>query len=427
MAIMITARQRRLLVLLSTAFFVFSVFYCCSRLASLTMPQSDQTKYDQPKVEISRADNPMSYGMYNRPAYDSIDLVRNLPSEYIPTKANGRRLVVIGDIHGMLDPFEKLLKKITFDPKRDHIVAVGDMVNKGPKTPELINRLMELKASAVRGNHEDRVILAWAALNAQQGVQAYLDSESEAKRRGEDEDLKTARSLNEAQMNWLRNLPVILSAESMSLFIVHAGLVPGVPVHQQDPWAVMNMRTLRFPRAEFRIKEIERKRKQEEKKKKQELEKQQEEEKKQKELEKQWAQEMKKPEGKPSKRDESSSEEEAAVLVPRAQPDPAASARDPALQLLSTDRDVWIPVNDRGGEQWSDLWNAEQRKLPAIERRSIIYGHDAKMGYKEDTFTFGLDSGCVKGNALTALVIQGTEDGGWKPLTFQVSCKKGWF
>lgn len=422
MAIMITARQRRLLVLLSTAFFVFSVFYCCSRLVALTMPHDDSADYDQPKVEISRADNPMSYGTYNRPAYDGIDLVRNLPSEYIPTKANGRRLVVIGDIHGMLDPFEKLLKKITFDPKRDHIVAVGDMVNKGPKTPELINRLMELKASAVRGNHEDRVILAWSALNAQQGVQAYLDSEAETKRRGEEEDLKTARSLNEAQMNWLRNLPVILSAEPMSLFIVHAGLVPGVPVHQQDPWAVMNMRTLRFPRAEFRIKEIEKKRKQEEKKKKQELEKQQEED-------------LKKLAEKLPKRDGSSSDEEgqeASVLVPRAQPDPvvaaaAASAGDPALELLSTDRDVWIPVNDRGGEQWSNLWNSEQKKLPAIERRTIIYGHDAKMGYKEDTYTFGLDSGCVKGNALTALVIQGTEDGGWKPLTFQVQCKKGWF
>ncbi|KAM0439646.1 hypothetical protein ACHAPT_000738 [Fusarium lateritium] len=418
MAIMITVRQRRLLVLLSTVFFVLSVFYCSSRLVALIMPQDDQSKYDQPKVEISRADNPMSYGMYNRPAYDSIDLVRNLPAEYIPTKDNGRRLIVVGDIHGMLDPFEKLLKKVSFDPEHDHIVAVGDMVNKGPKTPELINRLIELKASAVRGNHEDRVILAWSALNAQQGVGAYLNSEEVVKRQGEEEDLKTARSLTEVQMNWLKNLPVILSAESMALFIVHAGMVPGVPVHQQDPWAVMNMRSLRFPRAEFRIKEIEKKRKKEEKKKKQELEKQKE-------------QDAKKLKQSLPKRSESSSEEEgqeAPVLAPRAQPAAAAaSTGDSASVFRSTDRDVWIPVNGHEGEQWTDLWNNEQRKLPAAERRSVIYGHDAKLGYREDKYTFGLDSGCVKGNALTALVIKATDDGGWKPLTFQVQCKKGWF
>jgi hypothetical protein len=49
------------------------------------------------------------------------------------------------------------------------------------------------------------------------------------------------------------------------------------------------------------------------------------------------------------------------------------------------------------------------------------------MGYQEDSYTFGLDSGCVKGNALTALVIQAKEDGGWKHSTHQVMCKKGWW
>ncbi|KAF4944705.1 hypothetical protein FSARC_14602, partial [Fusarium sarcochroum] len=175
MAIMITAPQRRLLVLLSTFFFIFSLFYCCSRLAALTIGPPKVEEVDPvPQVELLRADNPMSYGMYNRPSYDGIDLIRNLPSEYIPTSKNGRRLVVVGDIHGMLEPFEKLLKKIEFNPKNDHLIAVGDMINKGPKSSEVIARLMELKASAVRGNHEDRVILSWRALSAQQGVAAYL-------------------------------------------------------------------------------------------------------------------------------------------------------------------------------------------------------------------------------------------------------------
>ncbi|KLP19625.1 uncharacterized protein LW94_3091 [Fusarium fujikuroi] len=274
---MITAPQRRLLVLLSTFFFVFSIFYCCSRLAALTVgPVEVEDEVLRPQVELLRADNPMSYGMYNRPRYDGIDLIRNLPSEYVPTAKNGRRLLVVGDIHGMLDPFEKLLKKIEFNPKTDHVIAVGDMINKGPKSSEVVARLMELKATAVRGNHEDRVILAWRGLSSQQGVAAYLDTKDAAKHRGEEADLKTARSLSEAQMTWLKNLPVIISAESMALYFVHAGLVPGVPLPQQDAWAVMNMRTLRFPREEFRKKEIEKKRKQAEKQRQKELAKAQE-------------------------------------------------------------------------------------------------------------------------------------------------------
>ncbi|EXL88055.1 hypothetical protein FOPG_01053 [Fusarium oxysporum f. sp. conglutinans race 2 54008] len=419
MAIMITAPQRRLLVLLSTFFFVFSIFYCCSRLAALTVgPVEVEDEVLRPQVELLRADNPMSYGMYNRPRYDGIDLIRNLPSEYVPTAKNGRRLVVVGDIHGMLDPFEKLLKKIEFNLKTDHVIAVGDMINKGPKSSEVVARLMELKASAVRGNHEDRVILAWRGLSSQQGVAAYLDTKDAAKHRGEEAYLKTARSLSEAQMTWLRNLPVIISAESMALYFVHAGLVPGVPLPQQDAWAVMNMRTLRFPREEFRKKEIEKKRKQAEKQRQKELAKAQED-----------------AQAKFQQRSFVPGEEgtDSHAHAARAEPAPADSAGavlstdEAAAERTNPDRDVWIPIDGHEGERWTDLWNSEQRKLRGPDRRSVIYGHDAKMGYQEDSYTFGLDSGCVKGNALTALVIQAKEDGGWKHSTHQVMCKKGWW
>ncbi|KAF4457301.1 Bis(5'-nucleosyl)-tetraphosphatase, symmetrical [Fusarium austroafricanum] len=416
---MITAPQRRLLVLLSTFFFVFSVFYCCSRLAALTVgPAEVEEETLRPQIELLRADNPMSYGMYNRPRYDGIDLIRNLPSEYVPTAKNGRRLVVVGDIHGMLDPFEKLLKKIQFNPETDHVIAVGDMINKGPKSSEVVARLMELKASAVRGNHEDRVILAWRDLSSQQGVAAYLDSEDATKHRGEEPFLKTARSLTEAQMTWLKNLPVIISAESMALYIVHAGLVPGVALPQQDAWAVMNVRTLRFPREEFRMQEIEKKRKQAEKLRQKELAKAQEE-----------AQAS-------SQQRSFIPEEEGAVShahVARAEPDQAdpasavSSTDGAAVERTNPDRDVWIPIDGHEGQRWTDVWNSEQRKLSGPDRRSVIYGHDAKMGYQEDSYTFGLDSGCVKGNALTALVIQAKDEGGWKHSTHQVMCKKGWW
>jgi hypothetical protein len=51
---------------------------------------------------------------------------------------------------------------------------------------------------------------------------------------------------------------------------------------------------------------------------------------------------------------------------------------------------------------------------------TVLYGHDAKSGLSLKEYTKGLDSGCVKGGKLTALVIS---DGGQQK-TVQVRCKR---
>ncbi|KAH6973530.1 Metallo-dependent phosphatase-like protein [Ilyonectria sp. MPI-CAGE-AT-0026] len=456
MVFMIGAAQRRFLVFASTIFFVSSLYICISRLMAPTFePVTVHPKQPEIHVEFSKADLPMSYGNFARPGYDGINLMAQFPDELIPTRENGRRLIVVGDIHGMLDSLNELLKRTNFDPTRDHLISVGDTVNKGPKSAEVVQRLMELGASAVRGNHEDRVLVAWAGLTEQQGVEAYLDSDFAAAQRGESLDLKTARSLSETQIQWLKNLPVILTIEPMSLYIVHAGLVPGVPLPNQDPWAVMNMRSMRFPRAEFREEEETKRRKAEEKKKKEEEKKKQEEEEKKKK----------------AKVTKSTTSASTSTFTIKAQStagtlpaidahtdahadshadSPANSHADsradshieshtdshigisgsaapessPELDLLSQpDHDIWIPVDSRSGEPWANIWNHVQKKIPSSQRRSIIYGHDAKRGFREDSYTFGLDSGCVKGNAMTALIIE-AESGGWNQTTVQVNCKE---
>lgn len=50
---------------------------------------------------------------------------------------------------------------------------------------------------------------------------------------------------------------------------------------------------------------------------------------------------------------------------------------------------------------------------------TVIYGHDAKTGLSIRDYTKGLDSGCVKGGRLTALVIE--EDG--TQSVVQVRCR----
>ena len=51
------------------------------------------------------------------------------------------------------------------------------------------------------------------------------------------------------------------------------------------------------------------------------------------------------------------------------------------------------------------LWNKYQGLLAPHERSTVIYGHDSHQGLQLHRYSKGLDTGCVKGGQLTAMVI----------------------
>ncbi|TFB01011.1 hypothetical protein CCMA1212_007189 [Trichoderma ghanense] len=399
--------HRRGIVAAALFFLVASIYLCVTRLynsPSLSNDNSKQQLHPNPPkeihVQLTDADLPMTYGTFRRPNMDGLTLMANLPDELVPTPENGRRLVIVGDIHGMDAALESLLQKVDFDPSRDHLIATGDMINKGPDSPGVVSRLMRLNASAVRGNHEDRILLALAEADSQTGVSKELSSADAEAHRGEAEFLAAGRKLSKEHVEWLSKLPVILAVEPLRLFVAHAGLVPGVRPELQDPWAVMNMRTLVYPREEMRKKGYKKKK---------------------------------------AKRDsDDSSAEASAPPPPSDQPsssEPEAAAEEEEGETLESiqqkdayaDREVAIPVESRDGEKWTTAWNRFQKRLKKSHRYTVVYGHDSKRGLREDRYTFGLDSGCVKGGALTALVVEAKEGGGkageWTHTVMQVQCK----
>jgi len=62
----------------------------------------------------------------------------------------------IGDVQGCFDSFQALLAKLEFDSKRDHLVFVGDLVNRGTHSLEVAQWILEQGSavSAVLGNHD---------------------------------------------------------------------------------------------------------------------------------------------------------------------------------------------------------------------------------------------------------------------------------
>jgi serine/threonine protein phosphatase 1 len=67
------------------------------------------------------------------------------------------RVFAIGDIHGCVRTTEALLEQIS-PGQDDHLVFIGDYVDRGPDSRGVISRLIRLreecKCTFLRGNHE---------------------------------------------------------------------------------------------------------------------------------------------------------------------------------------------------------------------------------------------------------------------------------
>jgi serine/threonine protein phosphatase 1 len=84
----------------------------------------------------------------------------------IPENKAGRDFV-LGDLHGCMPSFLKLLEKIKFNKEKDRIISVGDLPHRGPDSLGCLSLLQEPWFHCVRGNHEEDTI---AALNTHFGL-----------------------------------------------------------------------------------------------------------------------------------------------------------------------------------------------------------------------------------------------------------------
>ena len=60
----------------------------------------------------------------------------------------------VGDIHGMYSVLEDLLESVNFDPQRDRLFSVGDLIDRGPESDRTLEFLAYSWFHAVQGNHE---------------------------------------------------------------------------------------------------------------------------------------------------------------------------------------------------------------------------------------------------------------------------------
>jgi bis(5'-nucleosyl)-tetraphosphatase (symmetrical) len=122
----------------------------------------------------------------------------------------------IGDIQGCHDEFETLLERLRFDAQRDRLWLVGDLVNRGPRSLEVLRRVKGLGGAAVTvlGNH-DLHMLAVA-----------LTPKQERWKSGDTfRDVLAAPDRDEL-LDWLRRQPVLHHDDALGCTMIHAGLPP---------------------------------------------------------------------------------------------------------------------------------------------------------------------------------------------------------
>ena len=230
------------------------------------------------------------------------------------------RTIIYGDIHGCLDEFKRLRKELNLTPQ-DREIVVGDLLDRGPYSNEVVRYARENALELIMGNHEYKYL-------------RYKKHEENEKETGKknpmqfnEEKQKIYNNLSEEDFAYLNAAPFFIKIDNTT--ILHAGVTNKIVLEE---------------------------------------------------------------------------------------------ASKKGLEALTRIRD--LDVNEKmlalgqtpfGSQHWSEWYDGNQGV--------IVYGHEAFDNVKINNYSFGIDTGCVYGKKLTALVIFDTKDPMYNYDIVQVSAK----
>ncbi|WP_053162933.1 symmetrical bis(5'-nucleosyl)-tetraphosphatase [Pseudomonas sp. P1.8] len=120
----------------------------------------------------------------------------------------------VGDLQGCLEALQCLLKQVAFDPAKDRLWLVGDLVNRGPQSLETLRFLYTIRESlvCVLGNHDLHLLAAGRnieRLKKTDTLREIIDAPDSAE-----------------LLEWLRQQKLMHYDEQRNTALVHAGIPP---------------------------------------------------------------------------------------------------------------------------------------------------------------------------------------------------------
>jgi serine/threonine protein phosphatase 1 len=135
------------------------------------------------------------------------------------------RRIVIGDVHGHYDALIALLEAIA--PRSDdQVYFLGDLIDRGPKSAQVVEFVLQNNYPCLLGNHEEMLLdVVDSGATSIEVYQGWLYSGGHA----------TIASYNnkipQEHIDWIKSLPTYLDLGDV--WLVHAGVDPDLPLERQ--------------------------------------------------------------------------------------------------------------------------------------------------------------------------------------------------
>jgi len=141
--------------------------------------------------------------------------------------SKSHRRILIGDVHGHYDGLMTLLEAIA-PGSEDQVYFLGDLIDRGPQSAQVVNFVQKSCFHCLLGNHEQMLldVLAGAGETNITAQQAWLHSGGYA----------TVTSYKKAtipqeHLDWMLNLPTYLDLGD--IWLAHAGVDPKISLEKQ--------------------------------------------------------------------------------------------------------------------------------------------------------------------------------------------------
>ena len=267
---------------------------------------------------------------------------------------------VIGDIQGCYKEFKNLLSEINFNKNKDTLWLAGDLVNRGPRSYDVIKYIMDLehKAITVLGNHDFYLLATYYKLDPWPHNNNIF------------EDILANKDSDEI-INWLRNQKIIHIDNNLNYILVHAGIYP--------KWNLKNTLML-ANKIEYLLKSDDCK----------------------KFIKTLWSNE-------PNKWNENLNIEEKLIFSVNV---------FTRMRYLNKDLSLDFEKKINPKNNLSELSPWYEYDNDIYKRYKLIIGHWSTLGFQEKNNFISIDTGCVWGNKLTAIKI--SQDKNIKK--YQVKC-----
>jgi serine/threonine protein phosphatase 1 len=142
------------------------------------------------------------------------------------SKRPHNRRIIIGDVHGHYDGLMALLREVDLGSD-DQVYFLGDLIDRGPKSAEVIKFVRSNKYPCLLGNHE---VMMLRAIKEGEEDRRILQFWMQA---GGDATIASygANGILRSDVDWVESLPTYLDLGD--IWLVHAGVDPYMPLEQQ--------------------------------------------------------------------------------------------------------------------------------------------------------------------------------------------------